>query len=139
MATYQLWAIAGFILIIAELMTGTFYLLVLGVAALLAALVALLGGAIWVQVIVGAAASGVGVYLANQWHAKHKNDPRGSNDLNIGQSVVIESWVNQAAGMVRVKYRGTTWDAKVVGTANLNDVLYIQGQENGVFNIGAKP
>ena len=40
MAAYLMWAIAGFVLIIAELMTGTFYLLVIGVAALAAAVVA---------------------------------------------------------------------------------------------------
>src|SRR5256885_8396183 len=42
------WLITGFILIIAELMTGTFYLLVLGTAALVGAGVAYAsGGPVW--------------------------------------------------------------------------------------------
>jgi membrane protein implicated in regulation of membrane protease activity len=55
MASYVLWAIAGFVLVIAELLTGTFYLLVFGVAALAGALVAYLGGAFWLQVVFGVA------------------------------------------------------------------------------------
>ncbi len=139
MAAYLLWAIAGFVLIIAELVTGTFYLLVLGVAALLAALVAFVGGDIWVQAMIAAAASVFGVYLVNRWRASHPKDAQSSNDLNIGQSVVVESWTDEASGMARVKYRGTTWDAKVDAPAKLNDVLYIHSHENGVFNIGLKP
>ena len=141
MAAYLLWAIAGFVLIIAELMTATFYLLVLGLAALVSALVAYLGGDVWVQVMIAAAMSLVGVYAVNRWRAAHPNDAKGSNDLNIGQSVIIESWIDQASGMARVKYRGSTWDAKIDSLnmpVNLNDVLYIRSQESGVLHIGAK-
>ena len=52
------WLIAGFILIIAELMTGTFYLLVLGVAALVGAGVGYASGALVWQAIGAAAAVG---------------------------------------------------------------------------------
>ena len=55
MATYLLWAIAGFVLVMAELLTGTFYLLVLGIAALAAAAIAYVGGDFWVQAMVAAA------------------------------------------------------------------------------------
>ena len=43
MADYILWAAAGLALVIAELVTGTFYLLVLGIAALAGAAVAFSG------------------------------------------------------------------------------------------------
>ena len=139
MAAYLMWAIAGFVLIIAELLTGTFYLLVIGVAALAAAIVAYFSGDIWVQVMISAAMSVMGVYAVNRWRANHAKDSQGSSDLNIGHSVVIESWVDEAAGRARVKYRGSTWDAKVDTlnpAAKLNDVLYIHSQDNGVLNIG---
>lgn len=142
MAAYLMWAIAGFVLIMAELMTGTFYLLVIGVAALAAAAVAYFSGDVWVQVMIAAAMSIIGVYFVNRWRATHAHDSRGSNDLNIGHSVVIESWVDEAAGRARVKYRGSTWDAKVdthTLPAKLHDVLYIHSQDNGVLNVGAKP
>jgi membrane protein implicated in regulation of membrane protease activity len=138
MAVYLLWAIAGFVLIIAELMTGTFYLLVIGIAALVAAGVAFLGGAFWLQAIIAAAVTLVGVYAVRRWWRTHPKDAKHSGDLDRGQPVVIESWVNQAAGMARVKYRGTTWDAKVDGVANISDTLYIQSHQNGVLHISAK-
>jgi hypothetical protein len=43
--TYWIWVIAGIALVVAELLSGTFYLLVLGVAAFVAAAVAWFGAA----------------------------------------------------------------------------------------------
>ena len=143
MATYLLWAIAGFVLVMAELLTGTFYLLVLGIAALAAAAIAYLGGDFWVQAMVAAAVALMGIYLVRRWWMNHPKDSAASNNLDLGQAVVVESWVDQAAGIARVKYRGSTWEAKLeansVHPPKLADVLYIRGQENGVFQIGAKP
>lgn len=143
MATYLLWAIAGFVLVMAELLTGTFYLLVLGIAALAAAAIAYLGGDFWVQAMVAAAVALMGIYLVRRWWMNHPKDSAASNNLDLGQAVVVESWVDQAAGIARVKYRGSTWEAKLEANPahppKLADVLYIRGQENGVFQIGAKP
>jgi membrane protein implicated in regulation of membrane protease activity len=53
MAAYLMWAIAGFVLIIAEPMTAAmFYLLVIGVAAALAAAVVATLAAMTVQVMI---------------------------------------------------------------------------------------
>ncbi len=135
MATYLLWAIAGFVLIIAELVTGTFYLVVLGVAALVGALVAWLGGAFWLQVILTAAATLVGTYLVHAWWQRHPKESHAENSLEVGQTVVFESWVNEAGGTARVKYRGASWDAKVTGSAKTDDVLTIKALEQGVLQV----
>jgi membrane protein implicated in regulation of membrane protease activity len=143
MATYLLWAIAGFVLVIAELLSGTFYLLVLGIAALAAAGVAFVGGDFWVQAMVAAGVALIGIYFVRRWWTNHPKQGTASNNLDLGQAVVIDSWVNQAAGIARVKYRGSTWEAKLETNPDhppkLTDVLYIRGQENGVFHVGAKP
>lgn len=143
MATYLLWAIAGFVLIIAELLSGTFYLLVLGIAALAAAGVAFASGAFWLQAMVAAGVALIGIYVVRRWWVNHPKDSAASNNLDLGQAVVVESWVNQAAGIARVKYRGSTWEAQLetnlAHPPKLADVLYIRGQENGVFQVGAKP
>ena len=136
MATYLLWAIAGFILIIAELVTGTFYLLVLGVAALVGALVAWLGGAFWLQAISTAAATLIGTYLVHTWWKSHPKESQAENSLEVGQTVVFEAWVNEASGAARVKYRGASWDAKVAGAAKPDDVLTIKALEQGVLQVG---
>jgi membrane protein implicated in regulation of membrane protease activity len=135
MAAYLLWAIAGFVLIIAELLTGTFYLLVFGVAALVGALVAYLGGAFWLQIILTAAATFVGVYLVHAWWQKNPKDANKDNSLEVGQTVVFENWVSEASGMARVKYRGASWDAKVESgdKPSPNDVLTIKATAQGVL------
>jgi membrane protein implicated in regulation of membrane protease activity len=51
------WAVAGLVLVIVELLTGTFYLLMLGIAAFGAAVAALLGFGFPVQSIVAAVSS----------------------------------------------------------------------------------
>ena len=137
MATYLLWAIAGFVLIIVELLSGTFYLLVLGIAALVGALAAFLGAAVWVQVIVAAGAALIGIYVVRGRWSMPPRAGHSSNSLEIGQTVVLESWVNQASGMARVKYRGSSWDAKVELPAAVDDVLVIKAQENGVLHVSA--
>lgn len=139
MQDYLIWAIAGFVLIIVELITGTFYLLVLGIAALVAAAVAFFGGNFWVQVLLGGSAALLGTYFVHQWWARHPKTDKSSNDLDRGQTVVLESWVNETSGLARVKYRGTTWDARIEGKAGVNDVLYIQGQENGTLQVSNQP
>jgi membrane protein implicated in regulation of membrane protease activity len=137
MAAYLLWAIAGFVLIIAELVTGTFYLLVFGVAALVGALVAYLGGAFWVQAILTAAAALIGIYAVHMWWQKNPKDAKSDNSLEVGQAVVLEEWVNQASGTARVRYRGSSWDAQVEGAANVNDTLTIRAVEQGVLRVSA--
>ncbi len=138
MATYLLWAIAGFVLVIVELVTGTFYLLVLGIAALAAALAAYLGAAFWIQAIVAAAVALIGIYIVRSWWSTHPRSGHSSNSLDIGQTVVLQSWVNQAAGMARVNYRGSDWDAKVDSSATIGDVLVIKSQEGGLLHVSAK-
>lgn len=138
MQDYLIWAIAGFVLIIVELITGTFYLLVLGIAALVAAAVAFMGGNFWTQVILGGSAALLGTYFVHHWWAKHPKSAKGSNDLDRGQTVVLESWVNEANGLARVKYRGSTWDARIDGPAALNENLFIHGQDNGMLHVSAK-
>ena len=136
MATYLLWAIAGFVLIIAELVTGTFYLLVIGVAALVGALVAFLGGAFWLQALSAGAATLIGVYLAHRWLKKSPKKINTENSLEVGQTVVFEHWVDEASGAARVKYRGASWDAKVTGSTKPGDTLTIRALQQGVLQVG---
>lgn len=137
-----MWVVVGFVLVIAELLTGTFYLLVVGVGAFAGALVAWLGGAGMVQAVVAGAVALIGTWLVYLWHrAQPKDAPGTSNFLDRGQPVVMEAWANEAARLARVKYRGTTWDARVVGPppAAPGATLYIEGQEGGMLLVGAAP
>ena len=70
MDAYLMWAVAGIVLIIVEILTGTFYLLVLGIGALAAAGAAWLGQSLWVQAVVTAAVAVAGVILVNRFRGK---------------------------------------------------------------------
>ena len=120
-----LWAILGLTLVIVELLTGTFYLLVLGIAAFGAALVAWLGQPFGVQAIVLAAISGFGCYGVHLYRAK--NTTRQMSHVDAGQPASFENWVDQGARLARVRYRGTSWDALVDGDAAVDAgaMLYV--------------
>ena len=137
MESYVLWIVAGFVLVAAELITGTFYLLVLGVAAFAGALAAYLGASDFVQAILASGVGVAGVFLVNHLRRSRKDLAPGSNNMDLGQPVFFESWTNEAARLARVKYRGASWDAHVAGEAltKANDVLYICGSESGQLQV----
>lgn len=135
MADYVLWAAAGLILVIAELVTGTFYLLVLGIAALAGGAVAFFGLGFWGQAIVAAVIAVVGVILIQQRRSRMESPAMSSPDL--GQPVTWESWLNQRDGLARVRYRGASWDARVVGEGALQagDMLYISAVNGNTLEV----
>ena len=120
-----LWSILGLTLVIVELLTGTFYLLVLGIAAFGAALAAWLGQAFPVQAIVAAVIAALGCYGVHVYRAK--NTTRQMDHVDAGQPASFENWVDQGARLARVRYRGTSWDALVDGDAAVDAgaMLYV--------------
>src|SRR4051812_17331378 len=116
MDLWVLWLISGFVLVIAELITGTFYLLVIGLGAFAAAVAAWTGAHVMVQALAGAVVALAGIWAVHHWHVRNRPATSGDNLLDRGQPVVLESWANEAAGIARVRYRGTSWDARVAPT-----------------------
>ncbi len=136
MDAYLLWALAGIALIIVEMLTGTFYLLVLGVAALAAAGAAWFGQSFWVQAVVTAAVAVAGVLLINRFRGKSL--PASQQALDVGQSVTLESWISEADGLARVNYRNAQWEAQVVGERVAGGtVFYIQAVEGNTLSVSA--
>ena len=109
------WLLAGLLLVVVELMTGTFYLLILGIAAGIGALVAFLDRPFWMQALIAAIAAVVGGILVNRYHRKVNDTSPKDTANDVGQTVTIESWVSEPQRLARVRYRGTTWDADVLG------------------------
>ena len=143
MEMWLIWVIAGFVLIIAELLTGTFYLLVIGLGAFAGALAAWLGvNELW-QAVVGGAVAIAGAYGVHHYQGAHrKTTGEQSNFLDRGQAVVLEGWANEGAHIARVKYRGTLWDAKLVkpdAHPSPGSTLYILGQEGNTLVVDTAP
>ena len=129
------WLIAGFILIIAELMTGTFYLLVLGLAALVGAGVGYASGALVWQAIGAAIVAVAGVAWVHRY--KQTLSPKRMQGLDFGQPAAFDSWVNKGAGHARVKYRDALWDAQVAGDASgePGEILYITAVDGSTLRV----
>jgi membrane protein implicated in regulation of membrane protease activity len=110
-----LWAILGLALVVVELLSGTFYLLMLGVAAFGAALAAWLGQPFGVQAVVAAVVSAAGCYGVHVYRAKNAKGQMAP--LDAGQPASFETWLDQGAGRARVRYRGATWEATIEQSA----------------------
>ena len=107
------WAIVGLVLVITELLTGTFYLLMLGAAAFGAALVAYLGQTFPVQCIVAVVVAAAGCYGVHAYRERNKSAQMPS--IDAGMPATFESWVDAGARLARVRYRGAPWEARVEG------------------------
>jgi membrane protein implicated in regulation of membrane protease activity len=131
MSVEWIWWIAAAALIAIELVTGTFYLLAIGVAFALGGVAAALHSALEVQFGVAALLAIVFVVLAHRWRLGRGSEPP-LRSFDVGQAVRVEAW--NADGTARVAYRGTTWDAEPA-TPDVPRVesLYIVGTRGSVL------
>jgi membrane protein implicated in regulation of membrane protease activity len=107
------WAVVGLVLVIVELLTGTFYLLVLGIAAFGAALAAWLGLQFSVQSIIAGLIGAIGCYGVHLYRARNRAEQMAP--IDAGMPASFESWLDAGARLARVRYRGASWDARVEG------------------------
>lgn len=112
------WWVATGVLVAMELATGTFYLLMLAVGTLAAAIAAHTGATFATQLVVAAVIGG-GTTLA--WHFMRGRGPQppatGANrdiNLDVGEHVAVAGW--RADGTADVTYRGATWRARYAGS-----------------------
>ena len=135
MEPYLVWVLAGFALVIVELLTGTFYLLMLGIAAFGGAVVAWLGQGFPAQAIAAGLVAAVGTYGVHVYHVKHVKQKM--KPLDHAQPVTFEEWVNRDAQLARVRYRGASWEARVEGDAALDPggMLYVLTAEGNTLTV----
>ena len=107
------WAVIGLVLVIVELLTGTFYLLMLGVAAFGAAAAAYFGLGFGTQSIVAAVISVAGCYGVHVYKARNRAQQMAP--LDAGMPASFESWLDAGERLAKVRYRGASWDARVEG------------------------
>lgn len=132
MAEWVMWLVMAGTLVILELFSGTFYLLMIAIGMAAGALVAMPGGALWLQLLVAAIVGSLATMAlkrsrdgkAGRIDAAH--DP--NVNLDIGQSVTVAKWHEQAGSLpsARVMYRGAQWDVELApGNAALPGVFRI--------------
>lgn len=115
MANSTLWWLLAGGAVGVELLTGTFYLLMVAIGLAAGALAAHLGLGSTAQI---AAAALVGGLCTVAWHLQRSRHPKdaaanANRDLHmdIGEHVQVVAW--EADGLARVHYRGAQWQARL--------------------------
>ena len=121
--TWWQWTIIGGILLGAELLglDAQFYLIFIGLSALLVGLAELLGIAmpLWVQMAVFAAFTLVFLYVFRRTlYTRIRGTAEGYPEPLNGESVRIEESLSPG-GEARIDYRGTKWNVRNTGDATI--------------------
>jgi membrane protein implicated in regulation of membrane protease activity len=132
MAAYWIWWIAAAALIAVELLTGTFYLLVVGLAVACGGLAALLGATIPLQALIAGVLGVVGTIWLQRWKREIAAKTPPQQALDIGAQVQVVSWGPDRTA--RVAYRGSTWDAELASPETPQaETMYITALRGSVL------
>lgn len=139
MAFELAWLVVGVALVVLELMTGTFYLLLLGGAAIAASVVAWLGHPFWVQAGAAGSVALIGVF----WLARRRRGLQGqphTAGMDVGQPATFEVWLDRTGRAARVRYRGASWDATVDGQEDVpaGSTLYVTAVEGNRLSVSLR-
>ena len=113
------WFTLAVLLVIGELMTGTFYLLMVAIGLLAGGLAAQAGLGVPGQAVRAALVAVIGI--AGLWrtrfgHAARENAARNRNvNLDIGEMLRVDAWSPERRA--RVQYRGAEWDVELAPPA----------------------
>jgi membrane protein implicated in regulation of membrane protease activity len=112
MADSTLWWLLAGAAVAVELLTGTFYLLMLGVGMVAGALAAHAGTGQSTQLVVAAVVGGCALAGGHVLRKRRFTGSAGANanlDFDAGEPVHVDAWTVDHTATVR--YRGTVWTA----------------------------
>ena len=111
MAESTIWWVMAGAFIGVEMLTGTFYLLMVSVGLIAGAVAAHAGFSSSLQIVVAAMVSGGAVIAWRGYRMKRPQPPSASANrdvnLDIGETVHVDAWAPD--GTATVKYRGANW------------------------------
>lgn len=112
MENVWVWGVAAIMLVIAEMFSGTFYLLAVALGLAAAGVTAYLGADTNAQALSAAVLCSASVAAVYLWKRRAAPRPEQSNfSYDIGQTVRIARWTDTR--LARVQYRGAEWDARL--------------------------
>jgi membrane protein implicated in regulation of membrane protease activity len=120
------WVLAGAVVAV-ELLSGTFYLLLLSIGLVAAAIAAHLGATVSIQLTVAAMIGGGSVIACRSYKQKSTpNLPAGANhdvNMDVGETVHVAAW--EPDGTSSVKYRGANWRVSLAPGATPSPGLHV--------------
>jgi membrane protein implicated in regulation of membrane protease activity len=129
--SYLVMFIVAIALLAAEMLTGTFYLLVIAIGVACGGVAGWLGAGLEIQLVVAAVLGSAGTLILRRWRAqsaRRKPEP----PLDVGEKVQVESWNEN--GSARVKHRGTQWDAELEDAKTVRSAtLYIKAMRGSTL------
>jgi membrane protein implicated in regulation of membrane protease activity len=129
------WWIVAALLIAIEVASGTFYLMLYGVAAAVAGLAAWLGADVVVQLLIAALIGVSGTWALRRW--KRDRPDLAPTSMEIGHAVRLETW---AEGHGQVIYRGAVWDAEAESASvDSTRPLFIRAVNGNILIVGNQP
>jgi membrane protein implicated in regulation of membrane protease activity len=134
MALHWIWWTLALVAVGAEFITGTFYLLAVGIALAAGGFAAYAGIGLEMQFVIAAL---LGVVLTGIAHRARvrRGTPPLQPGLDIGQPVKVQQW--KPDGGARVAYRGTLWDAELAGPdVRRDETLYIVATRGSLLVLG---
>ncbi len=147
MTDWMIWFAVACVLIILEMATGTFYLLMIAIGAVVGGIVALSGADGTWQCILAAVIAAVATFALRRSRFGRSENLDASRDpsvnLDIGQTLEVTEWhhVAGAVSTARVMYRGASWDVELAGggtaVAGQFRIQQVQGNRLIVINNNA--
>lgn len=116
MTDWMIWFAVACVLVVLEMATGTFYLLMIGIGAAAAGLAALGGMGVPEQCLIAAVVAAFATFALRRskfGRPDHTDAARDPNvNLDIGQALEVAEWqqLNASSYTARVMYRGALWD-----------------------------
>lgn len=118
MNAWMMWLAAAGVMVILEMFTGTFYLLMIGIGLVAGGIAAFAGADTEVQFLVAAVLGIAATYALRRRRpgkpsrADARRDPNVNPD--IGQSLRIDAWQDEGGvHHARASYRGASWDVEL--------------------------
>jgi membrane protein implicated in regulation of membrane protease activity len=110
---HYVWWIAAVALAGVEVMTGTFYVLMVAIGCVAGGIAALFGLELTAQTLITIIVGIISVTVWHRYRRRHHPHPKDSAKnpdlhLDIGATIEVDRWVE---GHARVNYRGSQWDA----------------------------
>ncbi|MFA7623640.1 MAG: NfeD family protein [Pusillimonas sp.] len=109
------WFIFALAALIGEVLSGTFYLLLIAVGLVAGGLAAFSGASFTLQLLAVAVVTGLGLLVLRKTHVLKKREinARRNRDVNldIGQVVTVASWGQ--GNTTKVRHRGALWSARL--------------------------
>ncbi len=136
MSDWLIWMAGAGVLVVLEMFTGSFYLLMIGLGFAAGGAAALAGAQVSTQLLIAGAVGAVATYGLRRIKAARTGgtDAARNPDINldIGQTVEVESWRQAgSAHVARVTYRGANWDVELQAGASAKPGTFVIREVRG--------